>query len=81
MLPGDDELEEVVSEVADDEAADDDELLDFDDEVPAGEGAFADDADAYKGVKKPSVSLAPAQATDVKALLSQVRTSKKKPVR
>ncbi|MDX2013225.1 MAG: hypothetical protein SFW67_23720 [Myxococcaceae bacterium] len=81
MLPGEDELEEVVSEVADDEAADEEDLLDFDDEVPAGEGAFADESDGYKGVKKPSVALAPAQATDVKALLSQVRKSKKKPAR
>jgi hypothetical protein len=76
MLPGDDELEEVVSEVSDDEEPAED-LLDFDDEEPAGEGTFADATDGFRGKTATKVTLAAEPSTDAKALLDQVRKSKK----
>lgn len=81
MLPGEEELEEVVSEVSEDDEASDDDLMDFDDEEPAGEGTFAEESDAYRGAKAKAVALSAEAATDVKALLSQVRKSKKKPAK
>jgi hypothetical protein len=77
MLPGEDELEDVVSEVSDDDEADDD-LHDFDDELPAGEGAFAETSDGYRADQAPKVALKAEPSTDVKALLRQVRRSKKR---
>lgn len=80
LLPGDDELEEV--EAADDEALEDgledDELLDFDDEVPAGEGAFAEASDDYAKRTDPKVPLVNGAQADVGSLLEHVKRSKRK---
>jgi hypothetical protein len=78
MLPGEDELEDVVSEVSDDDEPNDDDLHDFDDELPAGEGAFAEASDGYRADQAPKVALKAEPSTDVKALLRQVRRSKKR---
>jgi hypothetical protein len=75
-MPGKDELEEVVSEVSEDEETPDD-LLDFDDEEPAGEGTFAEGTDGFRGKPATKVTLAAEPSTDAKALLDQVRKSKK----
>jgi len=82
MFPGEDEIEEVENEPLseDDEFGDDEDPLDFDDELPAGEGAFADDADSeYAQKTDEKVKLTNGvEGTDVKSLLDQVRQSKKK---
>lgn len=81
LMPGDDELEEV--EASGDEALEDgledDELLDFDDEVPAGEGAFAEDpSDDYAKGERAKVALVNGAQADVQSLLAHVKKSKKR---
>jgi hypothetical protein len=81
MFPGEDEIEEVENEPLSDEELGEDDPLDFDDEEPAGEGAFADDAEseyAQKTAEKVKLTNGVERAADVKNLLDQVRQSKKK---
>jgi hypothetical protein len=81
MLPGDEDIEEVEAADDDEETPSDDEVLDFDDEVPAGEGVFAEEADGYAKKTAQKVALTAAAQPDVKELLRQVGSSKKKRAR
>jgi hypothetical protein len=78
MLPGDEDVEEVEATDEDEETPSDDELFDFDDEVPAGEGVFAEESDGYAKKKAQQVVLTSGAQPDVKELLRQVGSSKKK---
>jgi hypothetical protein len=81
MLPGDEDVEEVEATDEDEETPSDDELFDFDDEVPAGEGVFAEESDGYAKKKAQQVVLTSGAQPDVKELLRQVGSSKKKRAR
>ncbi len=81
MLPGDEDVEEVEATDEAEETPSDDELFDFDDEVPAGEGVFAEASDDYAKRKAEQVPLSSGAQPDLQALLRHVASSKKKRTR
>ena len=78
MFPGEEDVEEVEAPEVEDDGVSDDELFDFEDELPAGEGAFGEPSDGYAKRAPAKVALTNQADTDAKALLEQVRKSKKK---
>ncbi len=78
MVPNEPDALETVDFDDDSEQVDDDELFDFDDELPAGEGVFAESTDDFGKAAQAKVALTDAPPADAEALLKAVARSKKK---